>query len=90
MESSIKNSRDEILCPPNSVHAGLRCIDRSSKIDPMLVNSSDAALLLAISKRKLWELTNTGEITCVRVGRLVRYSPEDLYEWIECKKRGGE
>ena len=53
----------------------------------LLLNPREAATALAISPRKLWELTNCGDIPCIRIGRAVRYDPEDLKTWIEQKKR---
>lgn len=52
-----------------------------------LLRTREVAQYLAISERKLWELTNRGDIPCVRVGRAVRYDPADLQRWIEEKKR---
>ena len=40
-----------------------------------LLDAKEAAALLNISGRKFWELTNTGEIPPVRVGRAVRFDP---------------
>ncbi len=59
---------------------------------PLLLRPNEAAQVLAISPRKLWELTNCGEIPCLRIGRAVRYSVEDLQQWIEGKscKHGTE
>lgn len=48
----------------------------------LLITPSEAAFLLSISTRKLWSLTNAGQIPCVRLGRAVRYSPADLQDWI--------
>ena len=33
------------------------------------------------------QMTNAGKIPCVRLGRAVRYSPDDLKEWIEAQTR---
>lgn len=55
---------------------------------PLLLRPSDAAHALAISPRKLWELTNRGELPAVRIGRAVRYDPCDLTAWIEAAKGG--
>lgn len=55
----------------------------------LLLTTKEAALALAISQRKLWELTNRKEIACIRCGRSVRYSPTDLQAWIESRKEGG-
>jgi excisionase family DNA binding protein len=54
-----------------------------------LLRARDAAKYLAISARKLWELTNRGEIPAVRIGRSVRYDPADLRAWIESRKGKG-
>jgi len=54
-----------------------------------LVNRTRAAELLAISERKLWELSNRGEIRHLRIGRAVRYDVADLVTWIEERKEGG-
>jgi excisionase family DNA binding protein len=44
----------------------------------LLLTPKEAASLLAISARKLWSLTAAGEITAVKLGRAVRYSPESI------------
>ncbi|MBL8827826.1 MAG: helix-turn-helix domain-containing protein [Planctomycetaceae bacterium] len=49
----------------------------------LLLTPKAAAELLAISPRKLWSLTRAREVACVRVGRSVRYKPDDLTAWIE-------
>ncbi len=49
----------------------------------LLLRPSEAARALAISPRKLWAMTNCGEIPCVRLGRAVRYRPSDLTVWID-------
>jgi excisionase family DNA binding protein len=49
-----------------------------------------AAQMLAIGERTLWELTRRGSIPCVRIGRAVRYSPLDLQTYIESQKCGGQ
>ena len=46
--------------------------------ETLLVKAREAARLLAISQRLLWELTNRGEIPCVRLNRSVRYSIAEL------------
>lgn len=53
-----------------------------------LLKALDAAKALAISPRKLWGLTQNGEVKCIRIGRSVRYAPEDLMAFI-ATKRGG-
>ena len=51
-----------------------------------LLTVKNAAKSLAISPRKLWQLTNCGDIPCVRIGRAVRYDPIDLRRWIDANK----
>ena len=60
-----------------------------SRSSLQLLRSKDAAGLLAISPRKLWELANRGEIRCVRIGRSVRFDMDDLRDWVEKRKRRG-
>ena len=55
-----------------------------------LLKVKETAAVLSISARKLWELTNRGEIPHVRVGRSVRYDPADLQAWIERHKHKGQ
>ena len=40
---------------------------------------------LGIKKSKLWELTATGEIPTVRIGRSLKFLPEDVYKWAKKK-----
>jgi excisionase family DNA binding protein len=55
--------------------------------DPLLWTSRQAAKALAISERKLWELTNEEAIPCIRIGRAVRYDPADIRAWIDGQKK---
>jgi hypothetical protein len=54
-----------------------------SPIERLLWRRSEAAAALAISERLLWSKTKTKEIPCIRCGKLVRYSPKALQEWID-------
>lgn len=54
-----------------------------------LLKRSEAAQALGISPRKLWELTASGDIRCVRIGRSVRYDADDLRAWVQANKQGG-
>lgn len=62
---------------------------------PVLVlRAPAAASALGIGTRKLWSLTNVGEIPHFRIGRAVCYRVADLDAWtvqqVECqRKRGG-
>lgn len=57
---------------------------------PLLLTTQEAAEALAISPRKLWGMTASGEIPHVRLGRSVRYPVDDLQRWIESQKKGGD
>jgi excisionase family DNA binding protein len=56
-------------------------------ISPLLLTPDQAATALAICPRTLWSRTVSGEIPYVRIGRSVRYSPDDLNTWIENNKQ---
>lgn len=51
-----------------------------------LQKSREAAEYLCISEKTLWNLTNTGQVRAVRMGRLVRYDSADLDEFVERSK----
>ena len=55
--------------------------------DQLLVKARDAARMMGISTRTLWTLTNMGTIPCVRIGRAVRYSLDDLRAFIDAKRQ---
>ncbi len=61
----------------------------------LLLTSRQAADALAICPRLLWDLTNRGEIVCLRLpgrgkARAIRYDVADLQRWIERTKLAGE
>jgi len=55
----------------------------------LAVCAKDAARMLGIGQRKLWSLTNRGDIPHFRIGRSVRYSVPALMEWIDERTKGG-
>jgi excisionase family DNA binding protein len=59
-------------------------------LPPLLLRPQEAAEVLGISSRKLWGMTASGEIPCIRLGRCVRYSVDDLRLWIDAQKEGGD
>jgi excisionase family DNA binding protein len=59
-----------------------------AKLPKLLWNCREAAAALSISLRTLWTLTNEGRVPCVRIGRSVRYDPEDIRRWIQSQKTG--
>ena len=62
----------------------------STAAPTLLLTAKQAAEALAISPRKLWSLTASGEISVVRLGRSVRYDRADLERFIESQKEGGD
>ena len=56
----------------------------------LLVDRIQAAGALAISVRKLAELTTAGRVPCVRIGRRVLYSLKALASWVEAQCRQPE
>ena len=57
--------------------------------EQLLLKPIEAAKLLNISARKLWQLTHDGKIACVRIGRNVRYDVQYVVKWIEEHRRMG-
>jgi excisionase family DNA binding protein len=49
----------------------------------LLMTSRQAAKALSISERTLATYTKLGLLPVVHLGRSVRYSPDDLREWIK-------
>jgi excisionase family DNA binding protein len=47
-----------------------------------LLNRQETAALFGVSLRTLQRLVATGELHCVRVGRLVRFHPGDVSRWL--------
>jgi excisionase family DNA binding protein len=58
----------------------------SAKNLRLLWTCREAAAALSISERTLWSLTKSGDMPCVRIGRSVRYDPEDIRSWIDAQK----
>ena len=48
----------------------------------------EAAKAIGISARKLWEITNRGDIPHVRLGRVVIYPVHELQLWLTDKAKG--
>lgn len=61
----------------------------SDDINRRLLTTKEAANLLGISKRKVWELGNRGEIPCVRIDRALRFDLRDLESAIQTWKQRG-
>ena len=70
----------------NPIQPQARPLDPRS--EPLLLRPAEAARFLAISPRKLWELTNCREVPAVRIGRALRYPTEDLRAWVAARRTG--
>jgi excisionase family DNA binding protein len=69
----------------------------SSPPDPrssLALRPREAARLLGVSERFLWQLTQTGAIPCVRLGtqkrRTVRYPMSAITRWLEAQVTDGQ
>ena len=67
----------------------MRDSHRVTPDSPLLIDAAEAAKRLSISPRKLWSLTDSGEIPHVRIGRAVRYPVEAIQQWIDAQQIGG-
>ena len=63
-------------------------MNKTATLETRLVKPKDAAAYLAISERKLWDLSKTNTIAVVRLGRAVRYDKADLDAFIIQAKGG--
>ena len=54
-----------------------------------LLRVSEAAIILAVSRTKVYEMAERGEIPIVRIGTPVRVPRRRLVEWIEAQTTGG-
>lgn len=50
---------------------------------PLLLDAAETAKVLSLSRAKVCELANRGEIPSIRVGRAVRIPRDPLLKWIE-------
>ena len=55
---------------------------QDGKHAPLAVRPTQAARMLGICERKLWELTNRGEIPHAKLGRATLYRVADLDRWL--------
>ena len=50
---------------------------------PLLLTEVQAAALLSLSPRKVWELAAGGAIPFIKIGSIKRYRRADLEAWVE-------
>jgi excisionase family DNA binding protein len=62
----LKNRQEPTTCPPTA----------------LLLTPHQAAKVLCVCERTLWDLKEAGEIPVIRVGRATRYALSDLESWI--------
>ena len=56
-----------------------------------LLTAEQTAEYMQISPRHLWEISNRGDLPRIKLGRVVRYSPTDIRQYLErLKLDGGE
>jgi excisionase family DNA binding protein len=56
-------------------------------VDSLLVDSHEAASLLGLSKRTLWNITvPRGTLPCVRIRKAVRFDRHDLLAFVKANK----
>jgi excisionase family DNA binding protein len=58
--------------------------------EPELLRVTEAAQLLALSRTKVYEMAERGQIPVVRIGTAVRVPRRKLIEWIEAQTVGGD
>ena len=54
----------------------------AESVAPLLFTEEQAAELLSLSPRKLWELAACGAIPFVKIGAVKRYRRVDLEAWV--------
>jgi excisionase family DNA binding protein len=59
-------------------------------LEPLALRAKDAARLLGISTRTLWNLTKEGEIPHLRLRRAVTYPVAELRAWVKRRAKGGK
>ncbi len=57
---------------------------------PRLLTYREAAGVLGVTSRTVWQLVNDGVLQAVRIGRLVRIDEADLRAFIDSAKSGGD
>ena len=69
----------------SNCHPTRRDAAEASKFAPLLT-THQAAALLGIGKRTLQELVAARKIACCRIGRCVRFHPDDLAAFVESNR----
>ena len=64
-------------------------IVRKIHVPSRYVTKEEACEILSITPTALKRMTQKREITCYQKGRLIRYDPADLIEWMASGKKAG-
>lgn len=57
------------------------------ELEPLLFGAKDAAKLLGIGERTLWELTREGAFPIVRLKNRTLWAADELHAWVNANKR---
>jgi excisionase family DNA binding protein len=52
-------------------------------VEPRYVSADRMAALLGVSRAKLYQLTASGEVPAIRVGKVLRWHPEAVFATLE-------
>jgi excisionase family DNA binding protein len=58
-------------------------------LDRRLLTARDVAVLLCVAVSTVYELTRSGRLPCLRIGRAVRFSKEDLEAHLAAQRGTG-
>jgi excisionase family DNA binding protein len=63
--------------------------DARARETDRLLDADDVAVLLNVPVRWVRQASRDGRLPCVRLGRYVRFSREDVLAWVEAQKSDG-
>jgi excisionase family DNA binding protein len=69
--------------------AGRLTVDAVVNLDRRLLTARDVAGLLCVPVSTVYELTRGGRLPCLRIGRAVRFSKEDLEAHLAAQRGTG-
>ena len=58
-------------------------VTAAASLERLLFTAEEVAEALAISTSMVRQLTQYGDIPCRRIGRLVRYTPDDIEAFVQ-------
>lgn len=58
-------------------------------VDRILYRPVEAAEAIGVSRSRIYELVNSGEIPSIKVGNVTRIPVDKLHEWVEQRTAGG-